>query len=63
MSRKSLKETIMGRDGLSSEEADSLIAEAQEDFWDRLSEGEIPWDICEEYFGLEPDWLDEFGFL
>jgi len=47
---------------MSSEEADELIAEAREAFNEYLACGEMEYaeDICEEYFGLEPDYLDEF---
>ena len=56
---KSIKEVIMERDGLTSDEADKLIADATEDMYNRLANGEMPYNICEEWFGLEPDYLDE----
>ena len=56
---KSIKEVLMGRDELTSDEADNLIAEATKDMYDRLADGEMPFDICEEWFGLEPDYLDQ----
>ena len=59
---KTIKEVLMTRDGMSEKEADNLIAEAKQDFNDRLETGESPMDICEEWFGLEPDYLDEFLF-
>lgn len=59
---KTIKEVLMERDGMSEKEADNLIAEAKQDFNDRLETGESPMDICEEWFGLEPDYLDEFLF-
>lgn len=46
----SLKQTIMERDGLSS-------TEAVDDLRERLAVGEDADDICEEYFGLEPDFI------
>lgn len=52
-----LKEVLMNRDGLTSEEADEQIAEAREELMDRLSEGDMPFDICEDLFGLEEDYL------
>ena len=58
--RKSIKEVLMQRDGLTGEEADDAIKEAKEEFNRLLEEGEDPSDICEDYFGLEPDYLDEF---
>ena len=56
---ETIKEVLMRRDGMSEEEADDLIAEAKEDLNDRLYKGEYPDDICQEYFGLEPDYLME----
>jgi hypothetical protein len=60
--RKSIKETLMQRDNISESEALSLIGEAMEQFQTYLAEGdtESAEDICGEYFGLEPDYLDEF---
>ena len=55
--RLSIKETIMRRDNLSAEEADDLIEEAKADLNERLAAGEMPDDICEEWFGLEPDYI------
>ena len=52
-----LLEAIMKRDNLSIEEAKDLIEEAREDLYNRLEEGEMPHNICEEWFGLEPDYL------
>jgi hypothetical protein len=56
---ETIKEVLMRRDGMSAEEADDLINQAKEDMLDRLDAGEMPLDICEEWFGLEPDYLDE----
>lgn len=53
----SLVKTLMARDGVSQEEAERQVAEARDDLFDRLGEGEMPFDICEEHFGLEPDYL------
>ena len=56
---KTIKEILMERDGMSSVDADNLIKKAKEDFQKRLEDGEMPYDICEEWFGLEPDYLEE----
>lgn len=53
MTIKSLKATIMERDGIDSDEADDLIAEAKA----CVAEGENPEDVLEDYFGLEPDYI------
>lgn len=50
---ESLKQVIMRRDDMSSEEADELINEAKEE----LAEGGDPEEILAEYFGLELDYI------
>ena len=52
-----IKEILMARDKMTDESADELIELAQNDFNERLASGEIPFDICEEWFGLEPDFV------
>ena len=56
---ETIKQVLMERDGMSEDEAQELINTCKEDFQERLIEGEIPFNICEEYFGLEPDYLME----
>ena len=58
----SIKEVLMTRDRLTADEADEAIKECRADLNERLASGEMPYDICEEYFGLEPDFLDELIF-
>lgn len=62
--RLSIKETIMQRDELTSEEADSLIAEAKEALEESVMSGdlELAEEVIADYFGLEPDYLDELLF-
>jgi len=53
----------MKRDGMTKKEAEKLIKEAQEDLLETL-ETEGPFsdeaqNICETYFGLEPDYIIE----
>ncbi len=55
----SIKAILMERDKLTEAEADAAIEEAREDLLARLGEGEMPFDLCEEHFGLEPDYLEE----
>ena len=58
----SIKKILMERDGMSSDDADILIQEARDDFHARLGAGESYIeleDICSEWFGLEPDYIDE----
>ena len=59
MPRQTIREILMSRDGMTAQEADAEISAAQEDFNYRLARGEMPDDICEEWFGLEPDYIDE----
>lgn len=54
-----LKQTLIKRDGISEQEADELIQEARNDLYERVANGEESYDICEEYFGLEPDYIDD----
>jgi hypothetical protein len=58
---ESLKEVLMQRDGLTSEQADERIKEASEDLQNRLEDEdeELPFDFMGEEFGLEPDYLME----
>jgi len=54
-----IAEILIRRDGLSREDANSLVEAAREELYDRLENDENAYDICEEFFGLEPDYLDE----
>lgn len=59
--RKTIKQVLMERDGIDEEAADELIQEARWQMETYLEEGDIDAaeNICEEYFGLEPDYLDD----
>jgi len=59
--QKTIKEIIMLRDGLTEEGADNLINQAREALQEYLADDDqdSAYNICEEYFGLEPDYLDE----
>tara|TARA_R110000823_G_C15702703_1_gene476646 strand:+ start:313 stop:495 length:183 start_codon:yes stop_codon:yes gene_type:complete len=59
---ETIKEVLMRRDDMTADEADQLIRDAKEDLHERLEQGEMPDDICSEWFGLEPDFLDELIF-
>ena len=52
-----IKAILMERDNMSEQDAEELIMSAYQDMHDRLAEGEQPHDICEEWFGLEPDYI------
>ena len=56
---KTLKQTIMDRDGINSKEADEQIQRAKEALNEYLKYGDTvaAHDVCMEFFGLEPDYL------
>ena len=56
---RDLKEVLIKRDGLTEEQACRSIDEARNELLDRLANGEYAFDICEEYFNLEPDYLED----
>lgn len=59
---RSIKSILVQRDGMNEIEAEELIKEATEDLQERIAAGEDVFNICGEYFGLEPDYLDELLF-
>lgn len=56
-----IKEVLMRRDGLTSEQADREIKKAQDRLYHYLENDDLDGaeNICEEMFGLEPDYVDE----
>ena len=50
---ETLKQVLMRRDGLTSEQADEEILEARE----AVAAGEDPEEVLEDWFGLEPDYI------
>lgn len=54
MPQESLKQVIMRRDGLTSQEADELIESAREQIFE---EGIDPEEVLLNDFGLEPDYI------
>lgn len=52
-------EELMRRDKISLAEAEKLVADAKIELADRMSSGEVPYDLCQELFGLEPDFLED----
>lgn len=53
--------TIMERDNISREEAKRLFIAAQDDFYNRVTDGELDCadEILMDHFGLEPDYIDD----
>ena len=56
---ESIAEVLVRRDGITMEDAEHLVALAMEDLSARLSRGENTDDVCEDWFGLEPDYIYE----
>lgn len=58
---KTIKQVLIERDGMTAKEADELIENAKAQLQEYLEEGDFAGyeNICEEFFGLEPDFLDE----
>jgi len=54
-----LKEAIMISQEMTEAEAIQEIADAKEELMERLGNGEMPMDFCEERWNLEPDYLME----
>jgi hypothetical protein len=65
MPRQTLKQVLMQRDDLTPQEADKQIEEAREEAMNMIEEGDLmeAYDICETYFGLEPDYLGDLGLI
>lgn len=55
----SIVNVLMEREGLTKKEAESELLYDREELNTRLEQGKDASNICEEYFGLEPDYLDE----
>jgi len=58
---ETLKQVLIRRDDITSKEAENQINEAKEALIQYLQNGDITsaYDICGEYFALEPDFLIE----
>ena len=61
MTRENLKEVLIRRDGVSKEVAEEMIQEAADLVNGYLDEGDIEGaaNVCQEMFGLEPDYIDD----
>lgn len=58
---KTIKQVLIERDRMTAEKADELIENAKAQLQEYLEEGDFDGyeNICWEFFGLEPDFLDE----
>ena len=59
MSNETIKDILIRRDGMTEGEALDLIQQAKLDFEEGISNEEPDYNICEKWFGLEPDYIDE----
>lgn len=50
---------LMERDEITEEVATDIFNMAKEDLEERMDAGEMPMDICMEWFRLEPDYIFE----
>jgi len=57
-----IADVLIKRDGYTREEAEREVEVAREELMARIGDGEMPFDFCEEWFGLEPDYLEELIF-
>ena len=59
---ETIKQILIRRDKMTEADADELIADAKEEFAELIADGELDaaGNICEDWFGLEPDYLEEF---
>lgn len=55
----SIANVLIRRDSLTQEEANREVEYARKALYSMLEEGEDPSNICEDFFGLEPDYLEE----
>ena len=58
---ESIENVLIRRDGITYEEARALVAEARAALLKAIEAGEYcaAEEICYEYFGLEPDYIDQ----
>jgi len=59
MERLSLKEVLKRKYNYNDQEAEEQIKFAENELLERLENNESPFNLMEELFGLEPDYLDE----
>ena len=62
--RLSIKQTLIERDEITPEEADELIADAKAELYACIDNGDLmaAEEVCYDWFGLEPDYLEELIF-
>ncbi len=60
----SLKKVLMDRDDMTEKETDEAIQEAKDLMNEYLENDDMcsAFDVCEEMFGLEPDYLEDLLF-
>ena len=55
-----VEEILIERNGMTPREADEYIDQSLVEINDRLNDGEDIYNLCEELFGLTPDYLMEY---
>ena len=58
---ETIKEILMRGDGMTEEAAEKLIESAKDQLFEYMEDGdmEAAENICQEFFGLEPDYIQE----
>jgi hypothetical protein len=58
---ETIKQVLIRRDDIGEKEAEELIQQAKEQLQEYIDEGDMEsaYNICEEFFGLEPDYIME----
>jgi hypothetical protein len=64
ISEEKIADILVRRDGLSREDAEDRVKEAEDALQEYLEDGDMcsAYNICEEYFGLEPDYLEQLNY-
>ena len=59
--RESILDVLVNRDGMAPDQAEDMIEAAQAELADCLERGDMAGaeDICADWFGLEPDYIDD----
>ncbi len=55
----SIANVLVKRDGITMTEAEKQVEFAHKTLHGMIEKGEDPFDLCEDLFGLEPDYLEE----
>ena len=58
---ESIVDVLMRRDGMTREDEEQLVSDCKDDLYDSIENGDLMYaeDICQSWFGLEPDYMME----